>query len=268
MMTPEETLALALSTHPGFTKTAAARTREVYDEYQKLSVDEIEGILRAHQRREDPRFIEKISHVDAWARELARADYEKQAAPIGMLAKGLGKGVNAITGASGGMRTAVGAGVGAAGGLAQNAMSSDPNKGSALGSMAVGAGLGAGAGFASKAAVTSLGGMRNGVGNAIRRTAAQQMPKAKNLAEGASTNVASRKALVEMQQKARRNTQGLNLQKVAPKPAAPVAAAPQPAVAPHQPAAIPLSQQKMQPQVQVMNPASVQARIQAARGAA
>jgi len=135
-MSPEMMLAKALSTkEPEIEKVAEADNTEA---------------------------MEKLAWADEFGRELAR-EHVKTAALPGMVQKGLGHAMGALTTSSGVKRGLIGAGAGAAAGALK-----DPGQGgSRLNNMVGGAALGAGAGVASGHLARAAGSMNNTVGKTL-----------------------------------------------------------------------------------------------------
>lgn len=144
-MTPEMMLAKMLSTpQSSVEKTASA--------------EEVES-----------KAMEKLAWADEFGKQLAREHMEKVAVLPGMVTKGLGHAMGALTTSSGVKRGLIGAGVGAAAGAVKDP-GVDPATGqkkSRLANMAVGAGLGAGAGVAAGHLARSAGSMNNVVGKTL-----------------------------------------------------------------------------------------------------
>lgn len=105
--------------------------------------------------------------------ELAPMVVKEAAGAMGMLASGVGRLMTGAVKTPGVARTAIGAGVGAAGGVARHMMSGrNPQTGqkntTLLGSMAGGAALGGVAGAGARQAAMRVGSMNNGVGSFAR----------------------------------------------------------------------------------------------------
>ena len=108
------------------------------------------------------------------------AALEKMSAPaMGLLQKGVGNVAGKILTTGAGARTAVGAGLGAAAGLAKDpGYDAQGNQQSRIGNALGGAAIGAGLGLGAKGAVKSIGSMNNGVGRyvggAVKQVGKQQ----------------------------------------------------------------------------------------------
>lgn len=178
---------------------------------------EIEKVAEAEV--EDTEAMDKLAWADEFGRELAR-EHVKTAALPGMVQKGLGHAMGALTTSSGVKRGLIGAGAGAVAGAVK-----DPGQGgSRLGNMATGAAMGAGAGVAAGHLARAAGSMNNVVGKTL---GGAQTAVAKQTGNIASMNQSRQMA---MTRGAAQKTKALNpgasapgvaSQPVAPKPAAP-----------------------------------------------
>lgn len=134
------------------------------------------------------RLVHRIAHGPATDKKVKKAGVlEKVALSPGFMGA-LGKGMNAVTGASAGRRALVGAGVGAVGG----AVAGGPDH--RLSGALVGGAAGAGAGLGAKKAINAAKGMNNSVGrymNTASQTAAAATPTGATRMLPAATNPAS-----------------------------------------------------------------------------
>jgi hypothetical protein len=135
----------------------------------------------------------------------------KMAAPMGMLASGVGRMMAGAVKTPMMTRAAVGAGVGAAGGAVRHMMGgTNPQTGqkntSLLGSMAGGAVLGGGIGAASRQAAMRIGTMNNGVGQYARQ--AMGARGAAMTAAGAASGKGVTRSANAMELIAKRNAAG------------------------------------------------------------
>lgn len=167
-MTPETRLANALSDSSErteailttFFKTAGDPGSAVSE--MKKSVDTMKKAVSNLAPKPKVAAMDKIAMVDAWARQLAREDFEKSAT-IGAMLTGavnrfgpaIGRGLTAIKNSSTAKRTLVGAAGGAGLNLMRHYMKpknpmTGQRDGSALGAAAGGAAIGAVGGLASK----------------------------------------------------------------------------------------------------------------------
>lgn len=183
---------------------------------------EIEKVAEAEV--EDTEAMDKLAWADEFGRELAR-EHVKTAALPGMVQKGLGHAMGALTTSSGVKRGLVGAGVGAAAGALK-----DPGQGgSRLGNMATGAAMGAGAGVAAGHLARSAGSMNNVVGKTLggaQTAVAKQTGNIASMNQGRQMAVARGAAQKTKALNPGASAPGVASQPVAPKPAAPAAQKP------------------------------------------